>query len=114
MSPITTHILDTARGKPARGITVVIEISLGADGWTELANGVTDGDGRIAEFTPPLTTLKSGVYRARFFTAAYFTAIGTHGFYPEVNLIVQIDDPAQHYHIPLLLSPFGFTTYRGS
>ena len=58
--------------------------------------------------------LKPGVYRLRFFTAAYFTAMGVHGFYPEVDVIVQIDDPAQHYHIPLLLSPFGYTTYRGS
>jgi len=59
-------------------------------------------------------SLKPGLYRLRFSTAAYFAAIGLHAFYPEVDVIVQIDDPAGHYHIPLLLSPFGYTTYRGS
>jgi 5-hydroxyisourate hydrolase len=114
MSPITTHVLDIAKGKPAGGVTIVIEIGLGPERWVELARGVTDGDGRIAQFIPPLAPLKPGPYRLRFATAAYFTAAGVHGFYPEVNVIVQIDDPAQHYHIPLLLSPFGYTTYRGS
>jgi 5-hydroxyisourate hydrolase len=114
MSPITTHVLDTMIGKPGRGITVVIEFGQGADRWPELARAVTDGDGRIAQFNPPLMPLKPGVYRIRFLTAAYFTATGIHGFYPEVCVIVQIDEPAQHYHIPLLLSPYGYTTYRGS
>jgi 5-hydroxyisourate hydrolase len=114
MSAITTHVLDTALGKPGQGIAVVIEFGQGADHWAELARGVTDGDGRLAQFTPPLLPLKPGVYRVRFFTAAYFMAIGIHGLYPEVNVIIQVDDPAQHYHIPLLLSPFGYTSYRGS
>jgi 5-hydroxyisourate hydrolase len=114
MSPITTHVLDIAAGKPAKGIAVLIEIGQGPDRWAELARGVTDGDGRIGQFAPPLTTLKPGLYRLRFLTAAYFTAVGIHGFYPEVDVIVQIDDPAQHYHVPVLLSPFGYTTYRGS
>ena len=114
MSPITTHVLDTTLGKPGRGIAVVIEISQAADGWTELAHGVTDGDGRITQFTPPLTALTPGVYRVRFFTAAYFTAMEVKGLYPEVDVIVQIDDRDLHYHIPLLLSPFGYSTYRGS
>ncbi len=114
MSPITSHVLDTARGKPARGIAVVVEFGQGPDRWTELARGITDSDGRIGQFIPELSPLKPGLYRLRFATAAYFTAMGVHGFYPEVNVIVQIDDPAQHHHIPLLLSPFGYTTYRGS
>jgi 5-hydroxyisourate hydrolase len=114
VSPITSHVLDTAAGKPARGITVSIEFGQGPDCWTELARGVTDGDGRIGKFNPELKPLEPGVYRLRFLTAAYFTASGIHGFYPEVAVIVQIDDPGQHYHIPLLLSPFGYTTYRGS
>jgi len=114
MSPITSHVLDAAAGKPAQGIAVVIEIRQDPDRWTELARGVTDRDGRIAQFAPPLLSLNPGVYRLRFATAAYFTASGVHGFYPEVDVIVQIDDPAQHYHIPLLLSPFCYTTYRGS
>jgi 5-hydroxyisourate hydrolase len=114
MSPITTHVLDTALGEPGRGIAVVIEIGHGANRWDELARGVTDADGRIAQFTPPLMPLKAAFYRVRFLTAAYFTAMGTQGFYPEVDVIIWMQDPAQHYHVPLLLSPFGYTTYRGS
>jgi 5-hydroxyisourate hydrolase len=114
MSPITTHVLDTTLGKPARGIAVVVEIGLDGGCWTELGRGVTDGDGRIAQFTPPLTALTPGVYRVRFFTAAYFAAMDVTGFYPEVDVIVRIEDPDQHYHIPLLLSRFGYSTYRGS
>ena len=114
MSPITTHVLDTTLGEPARRIPVVVEIWQAADQWTELASAVTDGDGRIAQFTPPLTALAPGVYRIRFITGAYFSAMEVAAFYPEVDVIVQIDDPEQHYHIPLLLSPFGYSTYRGS
>jgi 5-hydroxyisourate hydrolase len=114
MSPITSHVLDIAAGKPAAGIAVAIAIGQGLDRWTELARGVTDRDGRIAQFDPPLTPLEPGRYRLRFFTAAYFTTMGVDGFYPEVDVTVAIDDPAQHYHIPLLLSPYGYTTYRGS
>lgn len=114
MSPITSHVLDTALGKPAPGIVVVVEISQGSHRWAELARGVTDRDGRINEFTPALKPFLAGLYRLRFLTAAYFTSVATHGFYPEINVIVQIDDHAQHYHIPLLLSPYGYTTYRGS
>lgn len=114
MSPITSHVLDTTRGKPAAGITVVVEVSKAPDRWAELARSVTNSDGRINRFTPDLTPFSPGLYRLRFLTAAYFTAQGTHGFYPEIDVTVQIDDPAQHYHIPLLLSAFGYTTYRGS
>jgi 5-hydroxyisourate hydrolase len=114
MSPITTHVLDTTLGKPARGIAVVVEIGLDEGCWTELGRGVTDGDGRIAHFTPPLAVPTPGVYRVRFLTGAYFREIEAPAFYPEVDVIVQIDEPDQHYHIPLLLSRFGYTTYRGS
>jgi 5-hydroxyisourate hydrolase len=116
MSSITTHVLDTARGKPARGVAVRLEVAdePGPDRWTALARGITDQDGRIGRFEPPIDSLAPGVYRVRFDTGSYFVAIGVHAFYPEVHVIVRIDDPAQHFHIPLLLSPFGFTTYRGS
>jgi 5-hydroxyisourate hydrolase len=114
MSTITSHVLDTARGKPAGGMTIVIEISRGPERWTELARAVTDHDGRIVQFTPDLTLIAPGIYRLRFLTTAYFQALGIRGFYPEIAVTFQIDDPAQHYHIPLLLSPFGYTTYRGS
>jgi 5-hydroxyisourate hydrolase len=114
VSPITSHVLDIAQGKPVTGIGVVIEIGHGPDRWVELGRGVTDADGRIAQFLPPLAMLQPGMYRLRFATGAYFTAAGLRGFYPEIDLIIQIDDPAQHYHVPLLLSPFGYTTYRGT
>ena len=114
MSPITSHVLDTCRGKPAAGITVIVAVSQGPDRWAELARGVTDSDGRITQFDPNLTPFSPGVYRLRFSTAPYFTALGVHGFYPEIDVTVRVDDPAHHFHIPLLLSPFGYTTYRGS
>lgn len=114
MSPITTHVLDTAAGKPARGIAVIVEFGQGSERWLELARGVTDANGRIAEFKPPLSRLKPGTYRIRFATLAYFAAMRVRGFYPEVQVIFQIEDANQTYHIPLLLSPFGYTTYRGS
>ncbi len=114
MSPITTHVLDIARGRPAQGIAVRLEIARGPELWTELARGVTDADGRIGEFNPPLAALEIGVYRLRFETGAYFNATGTIAFYPEVHVVVRIDQPARHHHIPLLLSPFGYSTYRGS
>ena len=114
MSPITSHVLDTSSGKPASGLAVVLEIAAGPDRWTELARGVTDVNGRVTAFDPPFAALKRQVYRLRFSTGAYFAAICVRTFYPEVPVVVEIDDPAQHYHIPLLLSPFGYSTYRGS
>ena len=114
MSPITTHVLDIAAGRPAQGLSVSIEVAKDSEHWLLLAQGVTDASGRIAEFNPPLQPLTAGTYRLRFDTGAYFAAAGVRGFYPEVVVIVQIDDPAQHDHIPLLLSPYGYTTYRGS
>jgi 5-hydroxyisourate hydrolase len=116
MSRITTHVLDTATGKPARGVAVRLEIAggPGSDRWNELARGITNEDGRIGQFDPPLNSLEPGVYRVRFDTGSYFIAIGVRAFYPEVHVVVQIDDPAQHFHLPLLLSPFGYSTYRGS
>ena len=114
MSPLTTHVLDTTSGKPAQGLAVVVEIAAGPDRWTELARGVTDLTGRIAAFDPPLPALERRVYRLRFATGGYFAASHVRTFYPEVPVVVEIEDPAQHYHIPLLLSPFGYSTYRGS
>lgn len=112
-SPITTHVLDTARGKPAAGIAVILEIG-GLDDWTELARGVTDADGRIANLLSPDSVLPAGIYRLSFATGAYFRNLGVRAFYPEVRIVVQIDEAAGHYHIPLLLTPFGYSTYRGS
>ena len=114
MSPITTHVLDTSLGKPASGVAVVLEIHAGTERWKELGRGVTDLNGRIAAFNPPLVGLERQVYRLRFSTGAYFAARHVRTFYPEIPVVVEIEDPSQHYHVPLLLSPFGYSTYRGS
>ena len=114
MSPITAHVLDTTLGKPAQGLAIVLEIAAGPEHWSEIARAVTDAAGRVTEFDPPVAALKRQLYRLRFSTGAYFAAICVRTFYPEVPVVVEIDDPAQNYHIPLLLSPFGYSTYRGS
>ena len=108
MSPITTHVLDTARGLPAAGVEVTLE--QGPD-WTEIGGGRTGNDGRIAGLGSPAAP---GRYRLRFDTAGYFEAAGTTGFFPEVTVQFTIERPEEHYHVPLLLSPFGYSTYRGS
>jgi 5-hydroxyisourate hydrolase len=114
MSPITTHVLDTARGRPAAGVAVTLEIRRADGSWAELGRGVTNADGRITTLLSDKDRLAKETYRLRFATAAYFTALGVSGFFPEVQIHFQIDDPAAHYHVPLLLSPFGYSTYRGS
>ena len=106
MSPITTHVLDTARGLPAAGVAVTLE--RGPD-WTEIGSGRTGNDGRIAGLGSPRA---SGTYRLRFDTAGYFE--GTPAFFPEVTVQFTIERPEEHFHVPLLLSPFGYSTYRGS
>lgn len=109
-SPITTHVLDTAAGRPAAGVAVTLEIS-GEDGWRRLAAGTTDDDGRIADLLPVDHRLSPGTYRLTFDVGGYLAGAG---FYPEVPVIFRVVDPDQHYHVPLLLSPFGYSTYRGS
>jgi 5-hydroxyisourate hydrolase len=111
MSGISTHVLDTARGKPATGVTVTLEAA-GPDGWRELARGSTDADGRVAALLPGGVP-SAGEYRLRFATRDYFRGQGTTTFYPEVVIHVRLE-PATKYHLPLLLSPFGYSTYRGS
>ena len=105
MSLVTTHVLDTAAGHPAAAIPVRLERHDGA----ELATGVTDDDGRVRELGPE--TLPAGVYRLVFDTAAY---LGDDGFFPEITLSFRITEPQAHYHVPVLLSPFAYSTYRGS
>ena len=110
MSAITTHILDTSRGKPAAGISVVLYQQQRE--WTELVRGITNVDGR-SDLLPSETVLPSGTYRLRFETAAYFDQLGTTTFYPVVDITFTIAT-GEHYHVPLLLNPFGYSTYRGS
>lgn len=114
LSPITTHVLDTARGRPAEGIVVRLERREETGAWSELARGTTDADGRINGLLRDGAPLAAGTYQLRFATADYFAALGARGFYPEVPVIFRIDDPSGHYHVPLLLCPYGYSTYRGS
>ncbi|MFQ5777250.1 MAG: hydroxyisourate hydrolase [Terriglobia bacterium] len=114
MSAITTHVLDTARGRPAAGVPVVLEIESAGRNWKVLGRGTTDADGRLRELLPPGSTLAAGTYRLTFDTQAYFSLHSLEGFYPRVTVFFTVRDTAQHYHVPLLLSPFGYSTYRGS
>jgi 5-hydroxyisourate hydrolase len=112
-SPITTHVLDVARGRPAEGVAVMLEF-MEAGAWKELAAGKTDADGRAMNLLPEDTKLMIGVYRLTFDTLTYHAQVGEGGFYPYVPVIFEVADTTQHYHVPLLLSPFGYSTYRGS
>lgn len=114
MSPITTHILDIAAGKPAAGVAVRLERQGNDSQWCALATGATNEDGRVPELLADDHSLESGVYRITFDTGAYFKSTNTEGFYPEASVVFEIRNTNQHYHIPLLLSPFGYSTYRGS
>ncbi len=113
MSAITTHVLDTSRGRPAGGVPVTLEVEA-AGGWKLVGKGTTNADGRISDLVPPDVTLAEGVYRLIFDTAKYFAAHELEAFYPQVTVVFKVDDPVGHYHVPLLLSPFGYSTYRGS
>ena len=113
MSPITAHVLDTALGRPAAGITVRLD-GPGAGGeLVNLASAVTDSDGRVRELLTP-GALRAGCYRMTFETEPYLLAQGRPVFYPRVEVLFQVQHVHEHYHIPLLLSPFGYSTYRGS
>lgn len=110
---ITTHVLDTALGKPAPGMKVSLEVLSAGSGWTQVAWGTTDADGRVRELLPD-PYLSERRYRLVFDTLSYFASRGAEAFYPVVIVVFEISDPLQHYHVPLLLSPFGYSTYRGS
>lgn len=114
MSAITTHVLDTARGRPASGVPVVLEVRSAGREWKVLGKGITDADGRLKNLLPQGLNLGPGTYRLTFDTAAYFRAQNLEGFFPEASIVFAVHDAAQHYHVPLLLSPYGYTTYRGS
>jgi 5-hydroxyisourate hydrolase len=111
MSTLSTHVLDAASGQPAAGVRVTLERRDG-DGWQPLGVAVTDDDGRARDLAPG--GLGAGVHRLVFATGAYFAATGQTGFYPEVSVVFEVTDTGRHYHVPLLLSPFAFSTYRGS
>jgi 5-hydroxyisourate hydrolase len=110
-SRITTHVLDAGTGRPASGVAVELHARDG-DAWSSLAAERTDADGRISKLGPD--RLPPGEYRLRFDTGAYFAEHGVDTFYPEVVLTVRVADDGRHVHAPLLLSPFAYSTYRGS
>jgi 5-hydroxyisourate hydrolase len=114
MSAITTHILDTSLGRPASGVPVLLEYHDPTDVWQMIGRGVTDADGRVKDLLTAGAQLTPGSYRLTFDTGAYFAALNIDGFYPAVTVSFLIRDTTQHYHVPLLLSPFGYSTYRGS
>jgi 5-hydroxyisourate hydrolase len=108
---LSTHVLDAGRGRPAVGVPVSLHRRIG-EGWQLLGTALTDADGRIAGFAGD--GIQPGVHRLDFDTGAYFVATGQTGFYPEVRVTFDVVDPTQHYHVPLLLSPYAYSTYRGS
>ena len=112
MKSVSTHVLDISRGKPAQGVPIILEKKQG-EGYARLNAGTTDADGRVKELVSE-GTLETGTYRITFDTGAYFAAQGVEGFYPEASIVFVIRDAAAHYHVPLLLSAFGYSTYRGS
>ncbi|KAJ2741613.1 hypothetical protein GGI20_005069 [Coemansia sp. BCRC 34301] len=119
VSPITSHVLDAARGQPARGVPISISYAptssaAFAGQSTVIARGVTNDDGRCPTLLEPTHVLASGVYTVRFDTKTYFALHGEKSFYSFVDVSFEIDRPAPHYHIPLNLAPYSYTTYRGS
>lgn len=113
MSAITTHILDISTGFPARGVLITLEQET-SEGWKIIGKGQTDNDGRLRDLIAPDEKLIEGNYRLTFETGQYFKEQQTEAFYPQVNVTFIVRNPNQHYHVPLLLSPFGYSTYRGS
>ena len=113
MSAITTHILDVSAGCPARGVPVTLERQT-TTGWEIIGKGATDEDGRLRDLLDSEAVLQAGNYRLTFDTGNYFAQQQIEGFYPQVTVAFAVLDAAQHYHVPLLLSPFGYSTYRGS
>jgi 5-hydroxyisourate hydrolase len=106
---LSTHVLDATTGRPAEGVAVRLEERFDGE-WRATAHGRTDADGRIGALGDP----GAGIHRIHFDTGGYFDAAGVAAFYPEVTVTFTVVDPGVHHHVPLLLSPFSFSTYRGS
>jgi len=110
---ISTHVLDTAKGMPARGVRVTLERAVG-DGWEAIGDGETDIDGRVRTLVPADVALTPNSYRLRFDTHGYARKNHEGCFFPEVTIVFDVRDSSQHYHVPLLYSPYGYSTYRGT
>jgi 5-hydroxyisourate hydrolase len=113
MSAITTHILDVSLGSPAPNVPVILERET-HEGWRVEGRGLTDDDGRLKFTLGEDELFEAGHYRLTFDTGDYFAGREIEAFYPQVTVAFTVRDAAQHYHVPLLLSPFGYSTYRGS
>jgi 5-hydroxyisourate hydrolase len=114
MSAITTHVLDTSRGRPAAGMGVVLERREGSGEWTTVGYADTDADGRARNLVPSSGGPVPGVYRLTFDTRGYFAAQSITSLYPAIVIVFEVAAGEAHYHVPVLLSPFGYSTYRGT
>ena len=112
-NPLSVHVLDLQSGKPTAGIGVTLEARAG-DGWRELAAATTDAQGRVKGLFPKGQAMVAGDYRIVFRTGDFYRRLGQPTFFPRIPVEIHVDDPAQHTHVPLLLSPFGYSTYRGN
>jgi 5-hydroxyisourate hydrolase len=113
MSTLSTHVLDTSLGKPAADLPVTLE-RLHDGQWISLGQNRTNADGRVKELLPAGAAMAPGLYRLSFDTAVYFATRSQRGFYPYVQVAFEIPEGDEHFHVPLLLSPYGYSTYRGS
>ncbi len=113
MTQITSHILDTSQGAPAASVLITL-MQQQDDDWLMLGSGDTDADGRVADFTGEVEALAAGIYKLTFYLSDYYKALNQKCFYPYVDVVFEIAGDGQHYHVPLLLNPFGYSTYRGS
>lgn len=108
---LSTHVLDATTGRPATGVALTLQ-RRNEPVWEPVGEGVTDDDGRCRTLAP--AGLQAAIYRLVFDTGGYFAASSQQGFYPEVSIVFEVTEPMRHYHVPLLLSPFAYSTYRGS
>lgn len=114
MSGISTHVLDTSKGTPGTDVRVVLEREGAPGAWERLSEARTDADGRVKSLLPNGRGLEMGAYRLTFETEPYFAKSGVTTFFPSVMVVFRVMDAGKHHHVPLLVSPFGYSTYRGT
>jgi 5-hydroxyisourate hydrolase len=113
VSTLSTHVLDTSIGRPAAGVAVTVERRESGT-WLRIGRARTDADGRCQNLLPEGVALQQASYRLNFDSGSYFGTLGIACFYPYVSIVFDVRDEQQHHHVPLLISPFGYSTYRGS